>query len=122
MQNNPNAIATFQPDTRYSDPTFANCFAVTCFKTWGLRIFNSTYIYAYGAGLYSFFNNYDSGCLLTENCQTDMVTIEESEGIYLYALSTKAAFNQVQVDGVELVPEAANLNTFCQTLAIFEYP
>ncbi len=83
---------------------------------------NSTYIFVYGAGLYSFFNNYDQGCLITESCQTLMVSLEQSEGIYLYALNTKAATNMVEVDQVAIVPQAANPNGFCQTLAIFEYP
>lgn len=121
-QDNPNALDPFQPNAAYSDPTFSDCFVATCYKTMGLRIFNSTYIFNFGAGLYSFFNNYDQGCLLTENCQQSMVSLEQSEGIYLYALSTKAAANMVEVDGVAIVPQAANPNGFCQTLAVFEYP
>ena len=88
----------------------------------GLRIYNSTYILVYGAGLYSFFDNYDSGCLLTSSCQQNMVSIEASEGIYLYALSTEGAQNMVEVDGVALVPEGLNGNNFCDTVAVFEYP
>ena len=122
MQDNPNALTPFPPNSAYSDPTFSECYLPTCYKTFGLRIFNSTYIFTYGAGLYSFFNNYDQGCLLTENCQTLMVSLEQSEGIYLYALSTKAAQNMVEVDQVAIVPQAANQNGFCQTVAVFEYP
>ena len=51
-----------------------------------------------------------------------MVSLEQSQGIYLYALSTKAATNMVEVDRVAVVPQAANANGFCQTVAIFEYP
>ena len=124
MQNNPNALAVFTPSSRFSDPDFGWCSPViyTCPKTWGLRIYNSTYIYNYGAGLYSFFNNYDQGCLLTESCQEFMVSVEESEAIYLYALSTKAATTMVAVDQVAIVPESDNEDSFCQTVAIFEYP
>lgn len=122
MQANPNALQPFPPLAAWSDPTFPNCYASTCYKTFGLRIFNSTYVFMYGAGLYSFFDNYDSGCLITSNCQQNMVDIAESEGIYLFSLSTKAATNMVQVDSVALVPQAANENGFCETVAIFEYP
>lgn len=122
MQNNPNSLTPFAPTTTYSDPDFSNCFLPTCYKTFGLRFFNSTYILVYGAGLYSFFNNYDSGCLLTLNCQQNIVSLEQSEGIYVYALSTEASENMVEVDMVELVPQAANKNGFCQTVALFEYP
>ena len=122
MQNNPNALASFQPREDYHDPQFANCFLPTCAKTYGLAIQNSTYIFNYGAGLYSFFNNYDSGCITTTNCQQFMVTIKESEAIYLFGLNTIAAQTLVEVDGVSLVPEGPNVNTFCRTVALFEYP
>jgi glucan 1,3-beta-glucosidase len=98
------------------------CFVATCYKTFGLRLYNSTYILIYGAGLYSFFDNWDSGCLLTEQCQQLMVSLEQSEGIYIYALNTIAAVNMVEVDLVAIVPQAANPNTFTQTVAVFEYP
>lgn len=122
MQNNPNALSSYTPSAVYSDPTFSECYQPICYKTFGLRFFNSTYIYVYGAGLYSFFNNYDSGCLITENCQSLMVSLEQSEAIYVYALSTKAATNMVEVDQVAIVPQAPNTNGFCQTNAVFEYP
>ncbi|OCL04477.1 glycoside hydrolase family 55 protein [Glonium stellatum] len=121
FQGNPNALDPFPPDPRYFDPTFENCFQAICYKTLGLRIYNSTYVLNYGAGLYSFFNNYDQCCLLTEACQQDMVEIELSEGIYLYGLSTLASQSMVTVDYTALVPSLANLDTFCQTVAIFEY-
>lgn len=114
MQNNPDALTPFAPLTAWSDPTFSNCFTPTCYKTFGLRFFNSTYVLVYGAGLYSFFNNYDSGCILTLNCQQNMVSLEQSEGIYLFALNTEASEHMVEVDLVELVPQAANTNGFCQ--------
>jgi len=122
MQNNPNALNPFLPNTAYSDPTFEECYLPTCYKTIGLRIFNSTYVFLYGGGLYSFFNNYDQGCLLTENCQQQMVSLDQSEAIYLYALSTKASQNMVEVDQVSVIPQGANGNGFCQTVACVEYP
>ena len=122
MQNNPNALASFQPQAAYSDPDFRECYQATCYKTFSVRFYNSTYSFIYGAGLYSFFNNYDQGCLLTESCQPLIVSLEQSQGIYMYALSTKAATNMVEVDFVALVPQAANRNGFCTTVAVFEYP
>ena len=122
MQNNPNSLEPYSASTVYSDPDFSNCYRPTCYKTWGLRIYNSTYVLVYGAGLYSFFNNYDSGCILTTNCQQNTVSVEMSEGIYLYALNTVATENMVEVDDVSLVPEAYNTNSFCETVAAFEYP
>lgn len=122
MQANPNALSSFQPNPKYSDPTFSECYPRLCYKTFGLRVFNSTYAFIYGAGLYSFFDDYDQGCLITEDCQTLMVSLEQSEGVYLYALSTKAAEYMVEVDQTPLVLGSDNPSTFCQTVALFEYP
>ena len=122
MQDNPNSLVPFPVEASLSDPTFSDCFDATCFKTFGLRIYNSTYVLGYGAGLYSFFNNYDSGCLITESCQEQMVALEKSEAVYLFGLNTKASENMVEVDEVSLVPQFPNMNGFCQTVAIFEYP
>lgn len=72
--------------------------------------------------MYSFFDNYDSGCLLTTACQTNIVAIEKSEAVYLFAMSTKASEDMFMVDGVSLVPASANKNGFCETVALFEYP
>jgi hypothetical protein len=72
--------------------------------------------------MYSFFNNYDSGCLATTNCQQKMVSVEQSQGIYLYAVNTVGSSNLVTVDQVDLVPAISNANGFADTVAIFEYP
>lgn len=88
----------------------------------GLRIVDSNNVLGYGAGLYSFFNNYDQGCLITENCQEFMVMVDNSSGIYLYALSTEASANIVGIDGVAVIPESPNTNTFAQTVVLFEEP
>jgi glucan 1,3-beta-glucosidase len=123
MQNNPNALATFQLLEEWHDPMFDKCFLPTCAKTYGLVIKDSTYIFTYGAGLYSFFNNYDGGCILTQNCQQFMVTVESSEAIYLFGLNTIAASTLVEADGVSLVPEGPNANSaLLRTVALFEYP
>lgn len=45
MQNNPNALASFQPLKEWYDPGFEHCFLPTCAKTYGVAITNSTYIF-----------------------------------------------------------------------------
>lgn len=62
-QPNPNALTPFTPNTAIHDPDFASsCSGSTgnCALGWGLRVVNSTDLHVYGAGLYSFFNNYDA--------------------------------------------------------------
>lgn len=124
MQVNPNALGSFTPQSNWSDPDFSECSAVqaNCPKTWGLRIFNSTYIFNYGAGLYGFFNDYDSGCLLTETCDGFHVSMTQSEAIYLYALTSVGAEYFVRVEDIPLAGQGDNGAGFTQTVGLFEYP
>ena len=105
----------------YSDPTFTSCKTdAACRKAWGLRVLYSSNILVFGAGLYSFFDNYSQTCLTTESCQQNMVDIQASD-VDLFGLSTKAATNMVSLDpGGQTVPQADNQNAFCSTLASFQ--
>jgi len=121
-QGNPTALTPFTPSTAFSDPTFADCTTASCTKAWGLRIVGSSNIHIYGAGLYSFFDNYAQDCLATESCQDHMVSVENCSGeVYLWGLSTKAATNMVTIDGKEAVPQIDNRSNFCSTIAVFEH-
>jgi glucan 1,3-beta-glucosidase len=63
-QPNPNASVVFPIASGWNDPNFAtSCAGVAgqCNMGWGLRVVNSSSILVYGAGLYSFFNNYSVG-------------------------------------------------------------
>lgn len=125
MQANPNALTPFIPNPSFSDPTFASCTSssnsTTCAKSWGLRVLASSSIHIYGAGLYSFFDNYGQECLKTESCQENMVSIEGcGSDVYLWGLSTKASTNMVTVDGRGVVPQKDNRDNFCSTIAVFE--
>src|ERR1700760_4769237 len=122
MQDNPQAIMPFAPLDAWNDPTYSACFQSSCIKTWGLRFYNSTYIFIYGAGMYSFFQNYDSTCLFTHTCQENAVSVELSEAIYIFGLYTIGMDDMVQVDGTSLVPNGQNPNTFGQSIAAFEFP
>lgn len=62
-QPNPNATIPFPPVKQLNDPDFvASCQGQTgnCADAWGLRVVGSQSILVYGAGLYSFFNNYST--------------------------------------------------------------
>ena len=124
FQSNPNAFTPFTVNSAYSDPDFStSCGSVTdlCPKSWGLRVLNSEDIYVYGAGLYSFFDNYSQDCLANEGCQSNMVSVESSSNIILYGLSTKAATNMVTLDGNSAALDSDNRNNFCATIALFDF-
>jgi len=121
MQASPDALnGGFPPNSAFSDPTFADCTTESCKKSWGLRIVDSDEIYMYGAGLYSFFDDYIQTCLDTESCQENMVDIECSTNVNLYGLTTKASTNMVNVDGTPEAFEKDHTNLFGQTLLLFE--
>lgn len=118
MQGNPDANTPFTNDATYSDPSFTACTADNCARTWGLRIVDSEDVYVYGAGLYSFFDNYNQDCLDPEDCQENMLSIENSAA-HVFGLSTKAAKNMVTLNGESQALDSANRNNFCATLSYF---
>lgn len=118
MQGNPDANTPFTANTAYNDPDFSTCTGANCARTWGLRVVNSQDVYVYGAGLYSFFDNYDQTCLETESCQENMVSLESSTA-HIFGLSTKASVNMVTVNGESKALDADNRNNFCATVSYF---
>jgi len=108
--------------SQWSDPNFTYCKKndPDCFMSWGLKISNSQNVLVYGAGLYTFFDDYDQTCLNTEDCQDNMVHVHSgSSKVWLYGLNTKANVNMVLVNGVPQVQAAPNMNGFTSTLALW---
>ncbi|KPM38241.1 Glucan 1,3-beta-glucosidase [Neonectria ditissima] len=121
FQGNPDANVPFVVNADFNDPDFSkSCTgdSTTCARTWGVRATDSTDVFIYGAGLYSFFNNYDQECVAANNCQDNMISIESST-LHLYGLSTKASVNMVTVDGASAVLDSDNRNNFCAAIALF---
>lgn len=121
MQSNPGAKTPYYPQLdRWADPTFTICANndATCQKSWGLRIQGGKNVFIYGAGLYSFFDNYDQTCVNSNNCQKHMVSVQSaSQNVWLFALSTKAAVNMLTLNGSPAVKDSDNRSNFCATIA-----
>ncbi len=49
-----------------------------------------------------------------------MVSVECSEQVYIWALSTVGSTNMVAVDGAGVVGQKDNRDNFCSTVALFE--
>lgn len=118
FQSNPDATTPFKPNSAYHDPVFSGSSSVN--KAWGLRITDSSDIFLFGGGLYSFFENYDQKCLDTASCQTNMISLENSNKIFLYGVSTKAATNMITVGGTSAALDRDNRNNFCATISQFQ--
>jgi glucan 1,3-beta-glucosidase len=119
-QSNPTSLTPFTPQDSWNDPNFSNCKTNSCRKSWGLRVLGSSDVFVYGAGLYSFFENYAQSCLNSEDCQENMVEVDCSD-IHLYGLSTKAAVNMItSSEGKSMVPNKPNQSNYCSTIALFQ--
>jgi glucan 1,3-beta-glucosidase len=117
-QSNPDATVPFTSNPKFNDPVFSG--SPTNNKAWGVRVIKSKDVLIYGAGLYSFFENYDQTCVPLNNCQDNMVELVSSTDIHLYGLTTKAAVNQVTVDGRSAALDADNRNNFGAMISVFD--
>ncbi|CRK47534.1 hypothetical protein BN1723_007591 [Verticillium longisporum] len=101
FQPNPPATVPFPPVRAYHDPDFAKeCAAgahpdadprVPCAMAWALKIEASRDIKIYGAGLYSFFNDYSTACCQIgagARCQQRIFDIGGSHGGCVYGNAT----------------------------------
>jgi glucan 1,3-beta-glucosidase len=122
MQPLPLAPKPFDFNSDYDDPTFTVCkgsdSAVPCQDAWGMRIWNSHDMLVYSTGMYSFFNNYEQTCTPEQNCQENMIHIQNSQ-VAMLAVSTKAAVNMIVDDDVGLVKDADHRSNFCATIAYY---
>ncbi|KAL1302651.1 hypothetical protein AAFC00_003018 [Neodothiora populina] len=112
-----------------SDPNWAWCSRqtsvanATCYKSWGLRVMGSSNVFLHGAGLYSFFENYDQDCVANNNCQRNILGIQGSNSnINMYAINTKASVNMITLDGVPQMLDSNNRNNFCGSVARYVLP
>lgn len=122
MQPVPLAPAPFEFNSDYDDPTFTVCNAtesdVPCKDAWGMRIWNSREMLIYSTGMYSFFNNYEQNCTPEQNCQENMIHIQNSQ-VDMYAVTTKAAVNMIVDDDVGKVLDSDHRSFFGATVAYY---
>ena len=116
-QPNPAVPVPFTPNAALNDPT-ANNGA----DAYGLRVLNSRNILVYGAGLYSFFDNYSTVCSETknENCQPDLMALDGSNSaVTVYNLNGIGAPYLIEINGVRTAAYFDNVNNFPANVALF---
>lgn len=128
-QPNPPAPLPFPYVASLHDPKFPQKtvqdgnYTIPAADGWGLRIVDSNNILVYGAGLYSFFNNYSTTCSAQGNgevCQNRIFSVEgDSSGINVYNENTVGTHYMITVDGVDVAYYADNLDGFVDTIALF---
>jgi glucan 1,3-beta-glucosidase len=82
-----------------SDPTFEDCSSANCISSWALRMLNSSNIYIYSLGFYSFFTNLQLGCGNTQSCQERLIETDYVGELYLYNLFTYGSVELVSPAG-----------------------
>lgn len=96
-------------------------------SAYGLRVLNSKNIMIYGAGLYSFFRNYDLSCSAADapngfrNCQNQIFSIEGDSSVQAFALSEVGAEQMITIDRVDKAKWSDNLSVYPNTIGIFNY-
>ncbi|KAJ5201484.1 uncharacterized protein N7498_006147 [Penicillium cinerascens] len=98
-QPQPNALSPYQPGDLSSDPTYADCSDDLCKSAWALRVLNSTDVFIYSAGFYSFFQNYDEGCVDDEDCQQSLIQTNFANNLWMYNIFTIGNVEIVSPEG-----------------------
>lgn len=127
FQPTPNALVPFSPVASLNDPDFsASCAGVSgnCASAWGLRVINSRDVLVYGAGLYSFFDNYSTACSTFsagQTCQQRITSIEgTASNVNIYNLNTIGTRSMINRDGAQVAWYADNVNTFASNIAVYK--
>jgi glucan 1,3-beta-glucosidase len=114
------------PDYRVLCPSSAPAPTIPC-SALGLRIIDSSGIYVYGAGLYSFFNNYSTDCCASPflgfkpECQSRIFSVEgKVEGLRVYSLNTVGSQVMATVGGEDRIGWEDHVAAFPETVAVFE--
>ncbi|KAJ5292368.1 Endochitinase B1 [Penicillium atrosanguineum] len=122
-QPSPNAAnGPYPTNSTLNDPDYSTCLSGNC-DALGLRVLDSEDIVVYGAGLYSFFNDYSTTCSTfptPENCQSEIFSVEgTTSNLVVYTLSTVGVTNMIVKDGTSLAVVSDNLATYAATIAYF---
>ncbi|EFQ32592.1 glucan 1,3-beta-glucosidase [Colletotrichum graminicola M1.001] len=137
-QPNPVASIPFPRVEGYHDPDFeADCrdhdpSAPPCEMAWGLRVVASRNVVAFGAGHYSFFNNYSTACCQIgagARCQQRIVDIRDgpdgdatpSVGVEVYNLQIVGTTAMVTRDGTDVAFYRDNIAGFTAGIALYQH-
>ncbi len=91
----------------------------------GMRIANSTNVFVYGAGFYSFFDNYDQNQVSARRSQKRILWLQDlvdDANVWILNLNTVGVEKMVTVDDEDVVDEGDLRNGFGNTLAVWSSP
>ncbi|KAI9566967.1 glycoside hydrolase family 55 protein, partial [Boletus coccyginus] len=95
----------------YYDPVYNSSSPMA----WGMYVQKSWDITLFGAGFYSFFQNYTQDCLANYTCQNGIFHIDEESTIMLYSISTIGTTYQLTIGERDVINEEHNRDGFQET-------
>ncbi|KAH7925008.1 glycoside hydrolase family 55 protein [Leucogyrophana mollusca] len=107
----PTAPAPYSSNRAYNDPVFSD----DIIKAWALYVQKSWDIVVFGAGFYSFFQNYTQDCLATYTCQNQIFNVDSDSTVQVYSLSTVGTTYQLSVKQQGVINQSDNADGFQQT-------
>ncbi|KAI9065088.1 glycoside hydrolase family 55 protein [Trametes sanguinea] len=107
--------APFSINSNFHDPSFPSGQT----SAWAVHIANSQNIIIFGAGLYSFFQNYGQTCLDSNTCQSQIFDIDTASSVSVYSLSTVGVTWQLSVAEQGVIPASAGPNGFAETATVW---
>lgn len=135
-QPNPPAPLPVVPQAAWNDPTFpAFCLNATGFNFtgvntsfsnpcdgYGVRLTGATSdTLIYGAGLYSFFANYNTTCSAIGSgaaCQSKILSIEDRSAVSVYNLNTVGSQSMADLDAISIIDSQDNIAGFTSSVAV----
>ncbi|KAF9532307.1 exo-beta-1,3-glucanase [Crepidotus variabilis] len=111
-QPNPAPPAPFSINSAFNDPAIPSNLK----SSWAVSISKSTDIIVFGAGLYSFFSNYNQDCITGSTCQSQIFNVDTTSSVTVYSLSTLGVTYQFSVGGAGVVNQSNNVDGYASTL------
>ncbi|KAG8220683.1 glycoside hydrolase family 55 protein [Butyriboletus roseoflavus] len=103
--------APYSIDSTYHDPSYPSGLG----SAWSMYIQSSSNILLFGAGFYSFYQNYVQTCLTPSSCQSQIFNVDSASSVTVWSVSTVGTTYQLSVNGNGVINQANNLDGFQST-------
>lgn len=117
-QPSPNTPLPFPINKALHDPEFDGLT-----HAYGYRVVDSSGIFTYGAGLYSFFSNWNATCstfAAGSDCQSKIMSLEGAlSNVNIYNLNTVGTVSMLNRDGTSVAKANDNVNVFNANVALY---
>ncbi|EGN96215.1 glycoside hydrolase family 55 protein [Serpula lacrymans var. lacrymans S7.3] len=114
-QPDPAPPTPFSINSAYNDPTFDNGMNMA----WAVWVESSQNVIIFGAGHYSFFQNYSQTCLTNNTCNPQIVNTDSTSSVAIYSLSTVGSTYQLSVNQDGIINWADNVDGFASTVTVW---